>query len=169
VQIFTAKNQTERRVLYRVLYIVSSFGEKECMRPLGIILIGLYQVLRASVGLVFGLFVLFFNGPATKLVSVAGQGNFIERHLRSFGHAAGLFIIGFAVVHALAGYGVLQMQGWGRLLTLLFCAIEISLLLPTMIRVNIFSLVFGAVNAGCILYLALRPLSIQDDPVRTNS
>jgi hypothetical protein len=129
------------------------------MRPVGFILIGLYQILRAAMGLVFGLFVLFFNGPATKLVSVAGQGNFIERHLRSFGHTAGLFIIGFAIVHAVAGYGVLQMQGWGRLLTLLLCAIELLLLLPTAMHVNIFSLVFGAMNAGCILYLALRPLS----------
>jgi uncharacterized membrane protein (DUF2068 family) len=78
--------------------------------------------------------------------------------LREFGHAAGLGIIVFAVVHMLAGYGVLQMQNWGRLLTLLFSAIGLILVLPGLIHAHIFSLLFGVINAACIIYLAAPPV-----------
>jgi hypothetical protein len=58
----------------------------------------------------------------------------------------------------IAGYGVLQMQNWGRLLTLLFSAIGLVLVLPGVVHANIFSLLFGAINAVCIFYLAMPPI-----------
>jgi len=128
------------------------------MRPLGVTLVSFYQILRGVIGLVFGLFVVFYDGPANKLASVASQGNALERLLSGFGHGAGLVIIGFAVVHMFAGYGVLQVRNWGRFLTLLLSAIELALILPGVVHVNIFSLLFGAINAGCIFYLAMPPI-----------
>jgi uncharacterized membrane protein (DUF2068 family) len=128
------------------------------MRPLGVTLVGLYQILRGLIGLVFGLFVVFYLGPANKLASVAAKGNAVERLLSGFGHAAGLVVIVFVVVHMFAGYGVLQMRNWGRVLTLLFSAIELVLVLPGAVHINIFSLVFGAINAACIFYLAMPPI-----------
>jgi hypothetical protein len=128
------------------------------MRPLGVTLVGFYQILRGVLSLLFGLSVLLFSGLAAKLASLAAEGNAVERLLREFGHAAGLGIIVFAVVHMLAGYGVLQMQNWGRLLTLLFSAIGLILVLPGLIHAHIFSLLFGVINAACIIYLAAPPV-----------
>jgi len=128
------------------------------MRPLGVALVGFYQILRGVIGLVFGFSILLFAGLAAKLASLAAEGNAVENSLRSFGHLAGLGIIVFAVVHMIAGYGVLQMQNWGRLLTLLFSAIGLVLVLPGVVHANIFSLLFGALNATCIFYLATPPI-----------
>jgi hypothetical protein len=128
------------------------------MRPFGVTLVGFYQIARAGIGLVFGLFVSFYKGPANKLASVAARGNAIERLVGGFGHAAGLVIIGFAVVHMIAGYGVLQTRNWGRFITILFSGIELVLILPGMVNVNIFSLSFGAINAACIFYLVMPPI-----------
>ena len=82
----------------------------------------------------------------------------IERLVGGFGHAAGLVIIGFAVVHMIAGYGVLQTRNWGRFITILFSGIELVLILPGMVNVNIFPLSFGAINAACIFYLVMPPI-----------
>jgi uncharacterized membrane protein (DUF2068 family) len=128
------------------------------MRPLGVTLVGFYQILRGVLSLLFGLSVLLFSSLAAKLASLAAEGNAVERLLSDFGHVAGLGIIVFAIVHMIAGYGVLQMQNWGRLLTLLFSAIGLVLVLPGLIHAHIFSLLFGAINAACIFYLAMPPI-----------
>jgi uncharacterized membrane protein (DUF2068 family) len=124
------------------------------MRRLGVSLICFYQFLRAVIGLGFGFFIVFYDGPVNKFVSVSSQGNAIEQAVSHFGHAAGLVIIAFAILHMVAGYGLLRMSGWGRALTLLFCAVELALELPTAVGVNAFSLCFGVINATCIIYLA---------------
>ncbi|MGB6387271.1 MAG: hypothetical protein WBD25_09360 [Terriglobales bacterium] len=128
------------------------------MRPLGVTLVGFYQILRGVLGLLFGLSIMVFTGLAAKLASLAAEGNALENFLRSFGHIAGLVIIVFAIIHMLAGYGVLQMQNWGRLLTLLFSAIGLVLVLPGVLHANIFALFFGVINAACIFYLAMPPI-----------
>ena len=128
------------------------------MRPLGVTLVGFYQILRGVIGLLFGLSILLFAGLAAKLASLASEGNAVENILHSFGHLAGLGIMMFAIVHMIAGYGVLQMQNWGRLLTLLFSAIGLVLVLPGVFVANIFALLFGAINAACIFYLAMPPI-----------
>lgn len=128
------------------------------MRPLGVTLIGFYQILRGVIGLLFGLSVLLFTGLIAKVASLAAEGNAIERLLHGFGHVVGLVIIVFALAHMLAGYGVLQMENWGRLLTLLFSAIGLVLVLPGIAHAHIFSLLFGAINAACVFYLAMPPI-----------
>jgi uncharacterized membrane protein (DUF2068 family) len=115
-------------------------------------------MLRGAIALLFGVCVLLFTGLAAKLASVAAEGNAVGRVVHGLGHATGLIIIGFAIVHVLAGYGVLQMQNWGRLLTLLFSAIGLVLVLPGMVQANISFLVFGLINAACILYLSMPPI-----------
>ena len=127
------------------------------MRPLGVTLVGYYQIVRGVIGLLFGLSVLLFTGLVTKVASVAAEGNAIERLLHGFGHAVGLIIIAFAVVHMVAGYGLLQMQNWGRLLTILFSAIGLVLVLNGLVHAHIFSVFFGVINAASIFYLAMPP------------
>jgi uncharacterized membrane protein (DUF2068 family) len=128
------------------------------MRPLGVTLLGFYQILRGVIGLLFGLSILAFAGLTAKLASLAAEGNAVENMLRNLGHAAGLVIIVFAIVHMIAGYGVLQMQNWGRLLALLFSAIGLVVLLPGVVHAHPFSLFFGAVNAISIFYLVMPPI-----------
>lgn len=128
------------------------------MRPLGVTLIGSYQILRGILGVLFGLLIMASAGLAAKLASLAAEGNAVERLLHSFGHMVGLLIIVFAVLHLAAGYGVLEMQSWGRWLTLLFSAIGLVVLLPGMTQMHIFSLVFGLLNAASLFYLASPPM-----------
>ena len=128
------------------------------MRPLGVTLVGFYQILRGVIGLLFGLSVLLFTGMVAKLASLAAEGNAVERLVHGFGHAAGLIVVVFGLVHMLAGYGVLQMENWGRLLTLLFSAIGLVLVLPGALHMHVFSLLFGAINAASIFYLAMPPI-----------
>jgi hypothetical protein len=128
------------------------------MRPLGVTLVGFYQILRGLLALLFGVSILLFTGLEDQLASLAAEGNAVENSLRGFGHTAGLVVIVFGIIHMMAGYGVLQMQNWGRLLTLLFSAIGLVLVLPGVIHANIFCLFFGAINAACIFYLAMPPI-----------
>lgn len=128
------------------------------MRPLGVTLVGFYQILRGVLSLLFGLSLMAFTGLAAKLASLAAEGNAVQRLLSTFGHIAGLAIVVFGLVHMFAGYGVLQMQNWGRLLTLLFSAIGLVLVLPGLAHGHMFSLLFGVINAASILYLAMPPI-----------
>ena len=106
----------------------------------------------------FGFSILLFTGLIAKLTSLAAEGTALAQYIQSFGRAAGLVVIVFGIVHMVAGYGVLQMQNWGRLLALLFSAVGLVLLLPGVSHGNIFSVVFGAINAACIFYLVMPPI-----------
>ncbi len=128
------------------------------MRPLGVTLIGIYQILRGALGVLFGLSLMLFTGLAAKLASLAAEGNAVERILHSLGRVAGVGIVVFALLHILAGFGLLKMQNWGRLLTLLFSAIGLVLLLPVLIASHGLPLLFAAINAASIFYLAMPPI-----------
>ena len=136
------------------------------MRPLPVTLIGYYQMLRGVMYALFGLSILLFSQLAVKLISLAAEGSAMQRVLASFGHIAGLFILLTAALHFIAGYGLLQMQNWARLLTLLFSAIGIVFLLPFLHA--FFPIIFAFINGFCIIYLALpstkRAFQGQDKP-----
>jgi uncharacterized membrane protein (DUF2068 family) len=128
------------------------------MRPLGVTLVGFYQILRGLLGLLFGLSLLLFTSLAVKLASLASEGNATGRFFAGFGHLTGLVIIVFAAVQLLAGYGILRMQNWGRLLTLFLSAVGLVLLLPVLIVVHGISMAFGIINVVVIFYLAMPPV-----------
>jgi hypothetical protein len=140
------------------------------MRPLGVTLIGFYQILRGVIELVFGLSLLLFTGLVAKLASLAAEGYAAGRFFGGFGRLAVLVIILFAALHLVAGYGVLTMQNWGRLLTLFFSAIGLFLLLPVLIVVHGIPVVFGLLNGASIFYLAMpqikRAFHAASDPLR---
>jgi len=84
-------------------------------------------------------------------------------------------VIGFALViygliELAAGWGVLGMQNWGRLLTMLFSAIGLFLLLPALAHGHVFSLIFGFLNGASIFYLVMPPIKrafhAQRSPMR---
>ena len=96
------------------------------MRPLGVTLVGFYQILRGLLGLLFGLSLLLFTSLAVKLAALASEGYATGCFFAGFGHLASWVIILFAAVQLLAGYGVLRMQNWGRLLTLFLSAVGLA-------------------------------------------
>lgn len=126
------------------------------MRPLLVTLIGFYQILRGVLYLLVGLSILVFAGLAAKLASLASEGNAMHRFISTFGHWSGLVILVAAFFHFAAGYGLLQMQNWGRLLTILFSAVGLFLLLP-FLRGAV-PLIFAAINAVALFYLVLPPV-----------
>ncbi len=128
------------------------------MRPLGVTLIGVYQILRGALGVVFGLSLMLFTGLAAKLASLAAEGNAMERFLHGLGRMTGLAILAFSLLHILAGFGLLKVENWARLLTLLLSAIGLVVLLPVLIASHGLALAFGAINAASILYLAMPPI-----------
>jgi|SRR5271165_2871938 len=128
------------------------------MRPLGVTLVGYYQILRGILGMLFAAGILLFSELATKLASLAAEGNAFVRVLHGLGHAAGLALLVFAFLHVAAGFGVLNVQNWGRLVTLLFSAIGMMLVLPGLMHGHVFSLLFGLVNGASIIYLAMPPV-----------
>jgi hypothetical protein len=123
------------------------------MRPLAVTLIGFYQILRGVLYALFACSILAFAGLGAKLASLAAEGNAMQRYLGSFGHMAGLVVLVAAGFHLAAGYGILQMQNWGRLLTLLFSAVGLVLLIP-FLHFPV-PLIFASINALTIFYLAL--------------
>jgi uncharacterized membrane protein (DUF2068 family) len=128
------------------------------MRPLGVTLIGFYQILRGVIDVLFGVSVLAFTNFAATMVSLAAEGLGAGRFLHGFGHLVGFVIIGLGVFHLAAGWGLLGMKNWGRLLTVLFSAIGLFLLLPALSHGHIFSVVFGFINGASIIYLAMPPI-----------
>jgi len=128
------------------------------MRPLGVTLLGIYQILRGAVGVLFALCLMLFAGLAVKLASLAAEGNAVERILHRLGSLAAVGVLIFGLFHVLAGFGLLKMQNWGRLLTLLFSAIGLVALLPLLLIAHGLPLIFGVINAIAIFYLALPPI-----------
>jgi len=123
------------------------------MRPLPVTLIGFYQILRGLISGLFGLSILAFAGLTAKLSSFAAEGNALQSFLSSFGHIAGLIVLVAAAFHIAAGYGVLEMQNWGRWLTLLFSACGLAILLPFLH--GFFPMFFALINAATIIYLVM--------------
>jgi len=125
------------------------------MRPFPVTLIGYYQILRGLMSGLFGLSILAFAGLAAKLASYAAEGNALQRFLTGLGHIAGLIVLVGAVCHIAAGFGVLGMQNWGRLLTLLVSSVGLAILLPFLH--SVFPMVFALINAAIIIYLVMPP------------
>jgi hypothetical protein len=105
--------------------------------------------------LVFAFFIQFYDGPSNKFAYVASRGNIIERCFSHFGHAASGFVFAFAIAHMVAGYGVLRIQNWGRLMTVLLSGAELLMFSPGLRSANKFAVPFAVANLACFLYLLL--------------
>jgi hypothetical protein len=125
------------------------------MRPLAVSLIGIYQILRGVLGVLFALGILLFTGLAAKLASLASEGNFVERILGGLGHMLGIGVLLFALAHLLAGFGLFKMGNWARLLTLFLSALGLIGAVAALGRPSAWVLVSGIINAASLFYLAM--------------
>jgi uncharacterized membrane protein (DUF2068 family) len=125
------------------------------MRPLGVTLVGFYQILRGIFWLLIGLSILLFTRLAAKLAALAAEASTTGHFFGGFGRLASLVIIVFAALHLIAGYGILGMHNWGRLLTLFLSALGLVLLVPVLLIVHGIPLALGIINVAVIIYLVL--------------
>jgi len=127
------------------------------MRPTGIVLIAIYHFLAAAflvclaIALGVGGSVLGAMFAAGNSVPLSGMGFFV-------GIVGAAFTLIFAVVAALAGYGVWTLREWGRILCIVLAGISILFSLPGLLFMGLH---FGFFMGGYrLIKLAISVLII---------
>jgi hypothetical protein len=125
------------------------------MRPLGVTLSAYFQFLRAVLLALFAAGVGFVSTMASRVASLAAEGNFLERALSGLGHFLAIALLIYAFIQAVLGVGLLLRQNWARLLTIIFNALAVLVLLPRALHLRPFSVLFAILNIAVLLYLLL--------------
>src|SRR5271167_226109 len=133
---------------------------RTAMRPTGIALIAIYHFLAAAF-LVFLAIALGVGGSVLGAMFGAGQSPLLGGMGFLVGVLGAAFLLVFACIAALAGYGVWTLREWGRILCIVLAVISILLSLPGLLLMGLhFGLFFGgfrllrtAVNVVIIWYL----------------
>jgi hypothetical protein len=99
------------------------------MRPRGIVLIAIYHFLAAAV-LVLLAITLGVGGSVLGAMFAAGNNVPLGGAGFFVGVVGAVFTLIFAVIAALAGYGVWTLREWGRILCIVLAAVSIVLSLP---------------------------------------
>jgi hypothetical protein len=98
------------------------------MRPAGVTLIAVYHYLAAAfiAVLACGLFV------GGKIISMLGGANgfVLPKAGYLIGVVGGSAFLVFAVIHAVAGYGVWSLKEWGRRLAIVLAVVSLLLAIP---------------------------------------
>jgi hypothetical protein len=115
------------------------------MRPTGVVLIALYHFLSAvflvllAISLVIGgsvLGAMFGTGNQSPLGGL-GIGLLVDT-------LGGAFFLVYAVIAALAGYGIWSLREWGRILCIVLAVISLLISLPGLLMMGLhLSLFFG--------------------------
>ena len=133
------------------------------MRPTGIVLIAIYHFVAAAflvlvaIALGVGGSVLGAMFAAGNSVPLGGMGFFV-------GVVGACFCLVFALIAALAGYGVLTLREWGRILCIGLAVISILFSLPGLLVLSLhfgfflggYRLIKLAINVAIVWYL-LQP------------
>jgi hypothetical protein len=134
------------------------------MRPTGIVLIALYHFIAAAF-LVIVAIALGVGGTVLGTALGAMSSADYSKLLGGMGLFVGIlgaaFTLVFAVVAALAGYGVWTLREWGRILCIVLAGISIVLSLPGLLFTGLhfgfflggYRMVKLAINALIIWYL----------------
>lgn len=132
------------------------------MRPTGVVLIALYHFVSAIFLVVLAIF-LVVGGSVVGAMFGAGHGGAAGLGLGLFvGVLGGAFVLVFALIAIVAGYGVWTFREWGRILCIVLAVISILLSLPGLLLMHLhFGFFFGgfrlfriALNVLIIWYLA---------------
>jgi hypothetical protein len=125
------------------------------MRPTGITLSAYFQFIRGALDALFAAGIFLAGGLASRLAALAAEGNTIQRVLAGLGHFVGVALLIYAAVQIICGIGLLLLQNWARILTLVFSALGILFLLPRAIHLRPFSALFAILNLAVAVYLLL--------------
>jgi uncharacterized ion transporter superfamily protein YfcC len=125
------------------------------MRPTGVTLSALFQFFRGALVALFALGIFFVGGMASRLASLAAEGNMLQRFIAGFGHFVGVALLIYAAVQIVSGIGLLLLQNWARLLTIVFSVLGILTLLPRTLHHRPVSMLFTLFNFAVLIYLLL--------------
>ena len=125
------------------------------MRPLGVTLSAWFELVRAALISLVGLAVTLVGRVASRLAAVAAEGNTLQGVLAGFGKFVGIALLIYAAIQLALGLGLLMRQNWTRLLTMIFCGLGVLILLPRLIHLRPMSMLFGLLQLGVLIYLAL--------------
>lgn len=139
------------------------------MRPTGVVLIALYHFLSAlflvlfAISLMVGGSILgaIFGGGMTGSIGGAGLGMLV-------GVLGGMFFLVFALVAAIAGYGLWSMQEWGRVLSIVLAVIGLLLSFPGLLMMGLhLHLFFGTYRLFRIAISILIIWYLMQPQIRT--
>ena len=141
------------------------------MRPIGVTLSASFQFFRGALVALFALGIFFVGGMASRLASLAAEGNMPQRFLASFGRFVGVVLLIYSTVQIASGIGLLLLQNWTRLLTIVFSALGILTLLPRTIHHRPVATLFILLNLAVLIYLLLPSTQayFQDMKILRNS
>ena len=125
------------------------------MRPTGITLSSYFQFFRGVLVALVGFGAMFLGNISSRVASLASEGNALERFLGGLGHLLGIALLIYAVIQIATGLGLLLRQSWARLLTLVFSALGIVVLLPRTIHLRPVATIYSLLNLAVIIYLLL--------------
>jgi uncharacterized membrane protein len=125
------------------------------MRPLGVTLSAYFQFVRATLMATLALGILFVGSMASRLASVAEEGNGLQRFLSGFGHFLAMAFLIYALILIVLGIGLLMGQNWARSLAVVFSGLGILILLPRLFHHHPLSILLALFNLAVLIYLLL--------------
>jgi hypothetical protein len=125
------------------------------MRPIGVTLCAYFQFVRSALMAALTLGVLFVGGVASRLASLAAEGNSLQRILSGFGYIVSVLLLLYACITLFLGIGLLFGQNWARTLTVIFSGLGFLTLLPRLVLLRPLSALFALLNLAVLIYLLL--------------
>jgi hypothetical protein len=135
-------------------------------KPGGVIVIAVLHFIGAALCLLGGLLFIAGGGFLATLINQQGQAGSsgLAGILGALGAVMGIIFLGFGVVDALVGWGLLKLKSWARIIAIVLAAIGVCFqllgLLGALSHFNavnfVFTLIFLAIYAWIIIYL-LKP------------
>ncbi len=125
------------------------------MRPLGVTLSACFQFVRAALLISLALGIMFAGGRASRLASLAKEGNGVQRFIFGFGQFLVVALLIYALILVILGVGLLVGQHWARFLTIIFSGLGALAFQPRLLHHHPLSLLFAALNLAVLIYLLL--------------
>jgi len=125
------------------------------MRPLGVTISAWFEFVCTALINLVGLTVMLVGGVASRLAKVAAGSNLLQRRLAGFGKFVGIALLICAAIPLALGLGFFLRQKRTGLLTMVFCAFGLLILLLPLIHLRLMSLLFGLLQSAVLIYLAL--------------
>jgi hypothetical protein len=126
------------------------------MRPTGIVLIAIYHFLAAAF-LVFLAIALGVGGSFLGAMFGAGHSALLGSMGFLVGVVGAAFLLVFACISALAGYGIWTLREWGRILCIVLAVLSVLFSLPGLL----FHMPFGFFLGGYrIIKIAIQVLIV---------
>jgi hypothetical protein len=125
------------------------------MRPTGVTLSALFQFFRGALVALFAVGIFLVGGLASRVAALAAEGNTIQRVLGGLGHFVGVALLIYAAAQIICGIGLLLLQNWARILTIVFSALGVLFLLSRALHFRPLSTLFAILNIAVFIYLLL--------------